>query len=108
MCGNTSWGYKHIEAGHSTDWQNKLDQIRELGYGFDITWDDVMAAGIWAGLSWPDYTRFKPASNSACVVGELAYFTDDFEVIQSFNVTTAFATDSTRIITSYPASSSTC
>jgi len=107
-CGTSGWGYRHIENGHQTDWQNKLDVVQAAGYGTGYSWDDVMAVGVYAGLAYPDYVREQPANNKICVVGALGYYTDAGALIDSFNVVTSFATDSTRVITSFPTSSSTC
>jgi hypothetical protein len=107
-CGTLGWGYRHIEDRHKTDWQNKLDQMQDAGLALNYTWDDVMASGIWAGLDWADFYRPTPAQNKACVVGELAFIDSNGEILQHFSVATAFATDSTRIITSYPTSTGRC
>lgn len=107
-CGTAGWGYKHIMDRHQQDWQNKLDVIQSLGMGLEYSWDDVMAAGAYASLDYSDFIRVMPESNKECAVGELAYLRSDGTVLQYFNVTTVIATDSSRIITSYPSSKSVC
>lgn len=107
-CGTSGWGYRHIKANHETDWQNRLNQLQAVTpYASGYSWDDMAANGIIAALQTRIYMRAMPAQNKECVVGQLTWVEMGVEKFR-MNLVVSYATDSTKIITAFPQSGTTC
>ncbi|WP_130177106.1 hypothetical protein [Cryobacterium sp. SO1] len=112
-CGNDTWGYKHIRAGKEALWQKTLNEARATGWisqsqGIE-SWDDLMAATAGVAITWPERTFENAISNKKCGLAD-AYFINSQtgEVQYVFQVMASWATDSDRLINSYPSTSASC
>lgn len=112
-CGDSDYGYKHIREGKETAWQNKLNDARAAGWvsqtqGIE-SWDDLMASVAGIAITWPDYVGANPLNQTKCGVSEAIFrSTDTGEIVYSFYVRSAWATNNDNLITSFPQSTSTC
>jgi hypothetical protein len=113
-CGNSSYGYKHIREGHESQWQDVLNTARDRGwqsaqYGVE-SWDDLMS-GVTSGVvadPGPGAT-FYPVSNKWCTKTMFGLWDSaQKSIIYEFGVETAWASDSDRLITSFPSSRKVC
>ncbi len=98
----TGSGYKHIAAGHQKDWQAKLDQIGDARY----SWDDVMASGVYAAMTYPEYTTAQ-AGQKRCAYGILVYLTNK-GIQQQFEPTVVWSENNKLIITAIPKTKGSC
>ncbi|MDQ1217722.1 hypothetical protein [Microbacterium arborescens] len=110
---NTGFGYKHIRARHEADWQSKYDAARNAGWNADAQglegWDDLMHAGAQQSLTFPTYYSGIKGNNTRCAVGRLVFINvQSGQIVYSMGVTSAFAVNSDRLISSYPSSGTTC
>lgn len=72
--GTEKYGYKHIKKEHEKNGQKKLNELKAKGQGQGYAWDDVMASGIWAAMSFSDFASYKVTENKYCSVGRLGYY----------------------------------
>lgn len=120
-CGNevngSGWGYKHIRAGHEQDWQNQYDRAVSLGWEPDAqgidSWDDVMSAGASNSLSYWSWRGPVTENQTRCYIGNLTFVrmdpnTGSWTPLYDFNVRTAVATNSSRVITTFPTTATAC
>ncbi|WP_143465596.1 hypothetical protein [Leifsonia sp. NCR5] len=111
-CGNATYGYKHIRNKES-NWQDKLDTARAYGwnsghYGIQ-SWDDLMSATTAAIVRFPDYMAHNSVGNKWCSNTEL--FLQDVKTgkpVYSFRAEAAWASDSDRLISTFPSSRQVC
>lgn len=113
-CGNSSYGYKHIRENHEAQWQQVLDTARARGwqsaqYGVE-SWDDLMS-GVTSGVvadPGAGLTKYD-VSNKWCTKTTFGLWdTDQNAIVYDFGVETAWASDSDRLITSFPSSRKVC
>ncbi|MDA4893387.1 hypothetical protein PFZ55_41645 [Streptomyces sp. MS2A] len=113
-CGNSTWGYKHIRLNHEADWQEKYNTARDRGWNPELQgmngWDDLMAEG--AGNAIRFWTYAGPVSNNTkCTVGELVFVEwngSTWTIVYEFRAVAAFATNSDKLISTYPTRHATC
>ncbi|MCI0159159.1 hypothetical protein KNO15_20850 [Leifsonia shinshuensis] len=112
--GGGGWGYRHIEEGHRTHWQQKLDGARAKGWAAEAygvhSWDDLMAGAVGSAVTWPEHIGGSFQSATKCGVTTL-YLVDINRpqvVLMSFNVVAVWALNSDRLITAYPATKTSC
>ncbi|MGO4301951.1 hypothetical protein [Leifsonia sp. RAF41] len=112
-CGNSSWGYKHIREDKEGGWQSKLDSARAAGWQASAlgveSWDDLMSGATGAIILYPDYLRKDAINNKWCANNE--FYLQDVKTgreLYSFRVEAAWASDSDRLITSFPTSRTYC
>lgn len=109
-CGDGSWGYKHIRAGKESNWQSRLDLARANGWDSQSqgveSWDDLMAGVTAHAITYAQYGNDYPAQNKRCGTNEVYFMnTSTGEIVYSFWVVAAWATDKERVITSFSPSS---
>lgn len=113
-CGNSSYGYKHIRERHESQWQDVLNTARARGwqsaqYGVE-SWDDLMS-GVTSGViadPGAGLTKY-PTSNKWCTKTTFGLWDSGQKaIIYEFGVETAWASDSDRLITSFPSSRKVC
>ncbi|ODA89702.1 hypothetical protein ATY41_04435 [Leifsonia xyli subsp. xyli] len=113
-CGNSSYGYKHIRERHESQWQDVLNTARERGwqsaqYGVE-SWDDLIS-GVTSGVvadPGPGLTKY-PTSNKWCTKTTFGLWDSAQKaIIYEFGVETAWASDSDRLITSFPSTRKVC
>lgn len=112
--GGGGWGYRHIEDGHKTDWQNKLDQARAKGWTAEAqgvqSWDDLMSGAAASAITWPEKVGGSPVNSTKCGITDL-YLVDANRpqvVLMTIRVLASWATNSDRLITAYPTSKASC
>ncbi|WP_431246666.1 hypothetical protein [Leifsonia xyli] len=112
-CGTDSYGYKHIRAKHESQWQAQLDGARAHGWNsqaFGVeSWDDLMSAVTGAIITYPDYYQAYPLNNKRCSNTE--FYLQNLStgaIVYSFRAIASWASDSDRLITSYPTTSLVC
>ncbi|GAA0439106.1 hypothetical protein [Leifsonia naganoensis] len=108
----SGWGYKHIRDGKESQWQTKLDAARAAGWNSSAvkveSWDDLMSGASAAVILYPDYIRRDTVSNKWCA-NNLFYLQDaNGNVRYKFQVEVAWASDSDRLITSFPSNRAYC
>lgn len=116
-CGEGSaasgWGYKHIRDGKESQWQAKLNAAKAAGWNAAAvgveSWDDLMSGATGSVILYPDYIRRDTVGNKWCANNE--FYLQDLKsgrVLYSFRVETAWASDSDRLITSFPSGRTYC
>lgn len=112
--GTSGWGYRHIEEGHKSDWQTKLDQARAKGWNSQWqgveSWDDLMAGAAASAITWPEHVGSNAVSKTKCGITDL-YLVDRNRpqvVLMVIRVAAVWATNSDRLITAYPTQKTVC
>lgn len=113
-CGDSTFGYKHIKEGHESQWQDVLNRARSLGWPaaqFGIeSWDDMMS-GVTSGVvADPGLGLTKKAvSNKWCTKADFGLWDiTQKRIVYVFGVEAAWASDSDRLITSFPSTRKVC
>lgn len=101
---DTGFGWHHIQARHQGEWQGRIDQIDGAGGA----WDDLMAFATKNAIEWPLVDVPRGSNNTRCVSAPTMMYDADGDYVYTFNPSAVFATDSDRVITSIPSSSSSC
>ncbi|MGJ4843494.1 hypothetical protein [Leifsonia sp. Le1] len=111
--GTSGWGYKHIRDGKEARWQEKLDAAKAAGWkpqewGVQ-SWDDLMSGATAGVILYPDYLSHSAVGNKWCANNEF-YLLDrkTNRELYSFRVEAAWASDSDRLITSFPSNRTYC
>lgn len=111
-CGNDSYGYRHIDWKHSTDWKNKYNAAVAKGWIPQQqnvhSWDDLRSLAAAVTLSWPE-NYVEQAGNKICVTSEVwMYRVSDMRVVDSFWVRAVFGKYTRNLITVFPQSDDYC
>lgn len=113
-CGNSKFGYKHIRERHEAQWQTVLDAARARGWNsaaFRVeSWDDLMSGVTSAVVAdpGPGLTNIS-AANKWCTKAQFGLrVVNSTAILYSFGVETVWASDSDRLLTSFPSERAVC
>lgn len=102
-CGTDGWGYKHIREEHKKDWTKvNADSVENWPF-----WDDLMWDATSRILKDPDFTLKKP-NNKRCYTKSFKIYYATSKKLVEFYPTVIVATDSNKIITSFPTKEHLC
>lgn len=109
----TGWGYKHIRGEHEQHWQDKFDAARAAGWNPQNdkmeSWDDLMAFSAGQAILYPEFRGGNTVNNSRCAVTMIIFYrVNSGEPVYSFRARAAWASDSDRLITSFPQDKEVC
>ena len=113
-CGTSSWGYKHIRERHESQWQATLDSARAHGWNsaaFGVnSWDDLMSGTTSAVVADPGLGLTHIAvSNKWCTKAMFGLWDTNYKrIVYDFGVETVWASDSDKLITSFPSNRKVC
>ncbi len=103
QCGySTGHGWKHIQAEHQSQWQ---DRINAAGGGGN--WDDLMSWSNETILGW-SMTDVPDGTNKRCVSAPIMMYDRQGTFLFTFWPTVAVSTNNLRVITSIPTTSTNC
>lgn len=107
----SGYGYKHIRAGHESDWSIVWGEATSLGWNSKSqgieSWDDLMNAAVVQATAWGLGGNVR-ANNTRCIVADLIFVrTGTGEIAYETRTETVFATDSAKLITAFPFSTKT-
>ncbi|TIH36139.1 hypothetical protein [Subtercola vilae] len=111
-CGNSSYGYKHIESGKKADWQAKFDGAVNAGWipqsqGMQ-SWDDLMAVAAGDAISYPNFSTVNQFNQTTCAVVNVDFYKEGVGLVYTFNARAAYSNTNDRLITAFPQSSTIC
>lgn len=101
-CGSASGGYKHIEAQHKSQWEDRLNAVP--GGASWGSWDDLMSVAIVSALDWSDWLEDRPG-NKRCAYGTVAWYDSEGHITYIFQPTIVWSINNESIITAIPTSS---
>lgn len=109
----TGWGYKHIHGEHERNSQDKFDAARAAGWDPQNdkmeSWNDLMAFSAGQAIRFPEFRCGNTVNNSRCGVTIIIFCGVNARVrVYSFRVRAAWASDSDRLITSFPQDKEVC
>jgi hypothetical protein len=94
-CGSSEWGFRHIKAGHLSQWEAKANLIGAL-------WMDMAHWSIIQTLSRP-CSQYRQTSNDTLqYVAPFQVRDSQGRVVQTFGVRVVVARVTQNIITTYP------
>lgn len=111
-CGEQSgtgvgWGYKHIRAGHESQWQNLYNSGVAKGWNPSSQgiegWDDLMASAIGGATPYWSYASINTAAQKGCVLSRVAWLNvNTNKIVLTKKVVVVFSINNKRVITAYP------
>lgn len=96
-------GYKHIELEHRSQWENRIIQVDGNPNDWDVLMDWVnMTVLGWAMVDRPD------GGAKRCTSAPVLMYDADGNWVYTMNPTVIVATDTQRLITSFPSTTHQC
>lgn len=110
---DSGWGYKHIRGEHEQHWQDEFDAARAAGWDPRNdrmeSWDDLMSFSAGQTIRYPEFRGGNTVNKTRCGVSEVIFYrVNSGEPVYSFRTRAVWASDSDRLITSFPQKKEIC
>lgn len=101
---NTGQGWHHIQAGHESQWQDRISQIP----GGTGNWDDLMAFAAAQAIENPIVDIPRGSNSTRCVSVPILMYDNDGDYLYTLNPSVAFGSNTLRVITAIPTTTASC
>lgn len=94
MCGNSAWGWRHIDIRHAKHWGN-------IGVLFGRSWDSFAIWAMYGILGSPQSINYKPQRDTFLYTAPIQLWKNG-KLVTTYMPKVSVANKTWRIITAYP------